>query len=332
MSERDTIVLSPTDLKYLLIDSLRVYSNDVIFLDGGNPYRFSINKREFFVLIKNVHESGANRLNEDECRIQISKSSNFNIALSSKNDVVVLGYFADQKVFTAWNPYQLRSRFNERDTVSVYSRFSVQERAVSAGIAVYVDTNGQHVISFKPEYLGLYLENVKTIHRLNESDLCKLIARSDALDNKDENGEVSLEGQRLTITHTRYVRDPLFRKKVYSAYRYGCAMCGIQLQLIEAAHIVPHAHKKGTDDIGNGICLCALHHTAYDQSLIYFDQNLNIKINDKKMQYLVKIGMDSGLHTLAGMHFEKIRVPDNHIHRPNLANIKLANDIRGIEN
>ena len=42
MSVKDTIILDPKDLKYLLIDSLRLYSDNVVFLDGTNPYRFSI--------------------------------------------------------------------------------------------------------------------------------------------------------------------------------------------------------------------------------------------------------------------------------------------------
>ena len=48
----------------------------------------------------------------------------FNEALNSKKDVVVLGYFADERVFTAWNPFLMRERFNSRDTISLYSRFS----------------------------------------------------------------------------------------------------------------------------------------------------------------------------------------------------------------
>ena len=108
-------------------------------------------------------------------------------------------------------------------------------------------------------------------------------------------------------------------------------MCGISLKLVEAAHIVPHSHEKGTDDISNGICLCALHHTAYDQSLVYFDEELNIKINKKKLEYLEKVGLDSGYRKLQELLFDKISLPDNLAMRPNTENIRLANQIRGIE-
>ena len=50
----------------------------------------------------------------------------------------------------------------------------------------------------------------------------------------------------------------------------------------------------------------------------------------KKLDYLVKIGRDSGLFTLQIIQFEYLKIPDNHLHRPNIQNINLANEIRGI--
>jgi len=330
MSVRNTIILNHSDLKYLLIDSLRLYSDNVVFIDGNNPYRFSINKKTFYVLIKNVHESGDGRSNQDECRIQIAKTGNFNEALNTKTDVIVLGYFADEKVFTAWNPYLMRDRFNQKQTISLYSRFSVQKQAAVNKIATYRDKNEQSVISFLPDYLGLYLENLSNIHLLNDGELLALVNQSDTLNAKNLDGELDFPEGHLTITHTRYKRDPRFKLIVYDAYNNKCAMCSIGLELIEAAHIVPHSHEKGTDEIGNGISLCALHHTAYDRSLIYFDDEFNIHINQSKMEYLEKMGLDSGFRKFQGLAFDKIQLPTNHILRPNVENIKLANQARGI--
>lgn len=332
MSKRNTTILNRYDLKYLLIDSLRLYSDNVIFIDGNNPYRFSINKKTFYVLIKNVHESGEGRGNQDECRIQISKSKGFNEALNSKHDVIVLGYFADEKIFTAWNPYQLRDRFNQKQTVSVYSRFSKQREAAINDISSYRDSKKQSVLSFKPDYLGLYLENLSQIHLLSDKELLELVKESNKSNFEDFAGEISFEEEKLTITHTRYKRNPKFKDYIYDAYNNKCAMCGIQLELIEAAHIVPHAHQLGTDDVNNGISLCVLHHKAYDRSLIYFDEKFKIFINEKKMEYLEKVGKDAGFRKFQALSFDELRLPNNHILRPNTSNIKLANRIRGIEN
>lgn len=330
MSVRNTLILNHSDLKYLLIDSLRLYSDNVVFIDGNNPYRFAINKKTFYVLIKNVHESGEGRGNQDECRIQVAKSQNFNDALNSRNDVIVLGYLADEKVFTAWNPILMRDRFNQKQTISLYSRFSVQRQAVLQGISSYRDTLGQSVLSFKPDYLGLYLENLSNIHLLEDNELTILINRSDSLNKESQSGEYDSHEGHLTITHERYIRDPGFKTLVYRAYENRCAMCGIQLELVEAAHIVPHSHEKGTDEISNGISLCTLHHAAYDRSLIYFDEEYNIIINESKMEYLEKVGLDSGFRKFKALAFEKILLPANHLLQPNIQNIRLANQTRGI--
>lgn len=332
MSVKETIKLNRKDLRYLLLDSLRLYSDNVVFIDGNNPYRFSINKKTFYVLIKNTHESGKGRGNPDECRIQVSKSHNFNEALSSKNVVLVLGYFPDKNIFTAWNPYLMIERFNVKQTITLYSRFSIQKLAVEEKISLYKDNKGQHVISFTPNNLGLYLENIKSIHLLSETELKTLVDKSDSLNDTSIDGDLQTFHGVFTITHARQKRDPNFRKIVYRAYDKRCAMCGIQLELVEAAHIIPHAHEKGTDDITNGVCLCALHHTAYDRALIYFDEELNIIVNESKVKYLEKMGIDGGMRKFETLSFDKLNPPESYASQPGINNIKIANNSRGIFN
>lgn len=330
MSVRDTTILNPTDLKYLLIDSLRSYSDNVSFIDGRNPYRFSINKKTFYVMIKNVHESGEGRPNPNECRIQVAKSKNFNQALVSNYDVIVLGYFADYKVFTAWNPFMMRDRFNVKETISLYSRFSIQKRAKNYKVAVYRDNNNQSIISFKPDYLGLYLDNLDSIHAASDNELNELIIKSDLLNETNEDGKLETDQNHFTITHSRPKRDPKFSNKVNEAYGYRCAMCGIQLGLIDAAHIIPFADEKGSDDVSNGISLCALHHRAYDRALVYFNDDYKIIINEEKMSYLEKIGRDSGARKFERLSYDYIQIPKNDAFKPHLNNIVIANQIRGI--
>jgi putative restriction endonuclease len=332
MSVKETEILNKSDLKYMLIDSLRLYTDNVSYIDGNNPYRFSINKKEFYILIKNIHESGEGRKNQDECRIQVSKTRNFNPALSSKNDIIVLGYFADEKVFTAWDPYKMRSRFNEKQTVSIYSRFSIQRSASINKISLYIDNNEQNIISFKPEYLGLYLDNIDLIHYLDEQALLELVNKSDELNLLGENGEIEINSNKFNVSHSREptYRNPKFREMVYNAYNYRCAICGIQLELIEAAHIIPFSHPQGNDEVSNGICLCALHHTAYDKSLIYFDKEYKIHLNEEKVAYLEKVGLDSGIRKFENLQFDELKVPNNHYFVPNKNNIVIANKIRGI--
>ena len=331
MSTRDTKKLNPLDLRYLLIDSLRLYSDNVGFIGGSNPYKFSINNKIFFVYIVNIHESGEGRPNKDECRIQVSESKNFNEVLSSNNYSIILGYFPDEKVFTAWNPFITKKRLNKNKRISFYSKFSIQKMANINKISLFINRNKEHIISFRPEYLGLYLDNINSIHLLDEKKLINLANTSDDMDINDELGSVTVNDIDFTITHQRNKRNPKFRKIVNHAYNSKCAMCGIQLELVEAAHIIPHSHEKGTDDISNGISLCKLHHYAYDRGLIYFDSSFKIFFNDEKIDYLTKVNMDSGFRKFQKMSFDQINLPISSAFYPSIENINIANQLRGIE-
>ncbi len=65
-----------------------------------------------------------------------------------------------------------------------------------------------------------------------------------------------------------------FRSAVRNAYRSTCLFCGLRLVSpdvrvpgIDAAHIAAWAHYEA-DVVGNGLCLCKLHHWAFDQYLL----------------------------------------------------------------
>jgi putative restriction endonuclease len=64
-------------------------------------------------------------------------------------------------------------------------------------------------------------------------------------------------------------RDAAFREKVLEAYHFRCAVCGYDGRLgrqpmaIEAAHI-RWVQFGGPNQVGNGLCLCSLHHKLFD--------------------------------------------------------------------
>lgn len=331
MSSKDTIVLNPTDLRYLLIDSLKLYSDFSFFIKGSNPYYFSINKKSVYIFIRNTHSSGLGRNNPDECRIQINRTKEFLDALNSDALVFFLGYSDNYGTFTAWNPFLLKQRINKRQTISVYSRFSIQKKANAQGISVYEDDNDQKVISFLPEYLGLYIENYPEMHQSSEKILLDLIKKSDEIEETTNYGETALiEEEKFIVTKEREGRDPRFRRIVYDAYNKRCAFTGIQLDLVEAAHVVPYSNDQGTNDVQNGICLSPLHHKAYDNGLIYIDEDYNIKINEDKVKYLEKVGKDGGLKKFVDLQYDKMLLPQLESRWPSKRNIRLANTIRGI--
>lgn len=69
-----------------------------------------------------------------------------------------------------------------------------------------------------------------------------------------------------------------FSSQTKSAYGYRCAFSGLPLRdLLVGAHIVPDS-EGGVASVRNGICMSALHHTAFDAHLIGVDPDLCIHV------------------------------------------------------
>jgi len=81
-------------------------------------------------------------------------------------------------------------------------------------------------------------------------------------------------------------RDEGFRKGIRRIYGTRCAICGISLKSLkdkpetQSAHIYPK-ELDGSDDLRNGICLCHMHHWAFDAGWISLEDDLTIIVNEK---------------------------------------------------
>nr|WP_309237289.1 HNH endonuclease [Actinomadura sp. BRA 177] len=81
-------------------------------------------------------------------------------------------------------------------------------------------------------------------------------------------------------------RDPAFRLEVLEAYEYCCAFCGYDGWLngvavgLDAAHVRWRTYG-GPDQLGNGICLCALHHRLFDRGVVGLSEERAITVSRK---------------------------------------------------
>ena len=112
------------------------------------------------------------------------------------------------------------------------------------------------------------------------------------------------------------LRNPRFTYYVLSAYEYRCAICGIQLNLVEAAHIVPVRNNE-TDEITNGIALCHNHHSAFDKYLIIINTDYKIMLNPNQVKELKNLKQDSGLNELESLVNRSIFLPIEKKYYPN---------------
>ncbi|MFZ1043507.1 MAG: HNH endonuclease [Anaerolineales bacterium] len=128
---------------------------------------------------------------------------------------------------------------------------------------------------------------------------------------------------------SKKLRDVSFRKRVLTAYSFHCAACGIQLRLVEAAHIIPVNHDNSTDETRNGLALCALHHKAYDQALITVLDDYFLQVNHNQAAELQKQALSDGLAKFTKDLRPIIVLPPAVSDRPHAEYIRIANSIRG---
>jgi putative restriction endonuclease len=97
---------------------------------------------------------------------------------------------------------------------------------------------------------------------------------------------VLTEGRpRVEYRRSAVPRDDAFRRGVTDLYGFKCAVCGLGLRgpngsvEVQGAHIYPKA-LDGKDDLRNGICLCRLHHWAFDTGWFWLTDDCKIIVRD----------------------------------------------------
>ncbi len=244
---------------------------------------------------------------------------------------MVLGFSADAKAFSAWDPDRFLDRNPRAQRFSIYTRLSSMRMAVTRGFSTYLDTDGQNVINFRADLIGIYVENASVLHEAADEDLEELFeVHCKTPLGQPLHRSVEINRRRVTLTRIAYPRSPQFRQKVLEVYDHTCAMCGIQLDLVDAAHIVPHAHPKGHDAVSNGLALCALHHRSYDTGLLYVDGEYSIHLNSARAGHLRKIGRTEGLRRYKRQLRNQLHLPTEDKWVPSPENLILGNELRGV--
>ena len=73
---------------------------------------------------------------------------------------------------------------------------------------------------------------------------------------------------------------------VLDEYSNACAICGLQLSIVEGAHIIPVHDPRSRDERWNGICLCPNHHTLYDSRIVRVDGTGTVRVEYEDVNFL----------------------------------------------
>lgn len=134
--------------------------------------------------------------------------------------------------------------------------------------------------------------------------------------------ESMLGVRRYVAAYTiRRLHQTAFRETVITAYSTSCTLCRLRhRELLDAAHIIPDTEPMGDPVIQNGLCLCKIHHAAFDQNLVGIDSEYTIHVRD---DVLLESDGPMLLHGLQELHHKKMIVPSRHNDRPDPNRLEL---------
>ena len=119
--------------------------------------------------------------------------------------------------------------------------------------------------------------------------------------------EMSAAAVRARHVGSRLVRDSRFSRRVVDAYDGLCAMCGLDVGLVQGAHVYPVSAPGSHDEPWNGIALCGNHHLAFDKHLLGVRQDTAEIVFHETI--LAQMSASAAVASLVDGTFERLAEP-----------------------
>jgi putative restriction endonuclease len=128
-------------------------------------------------------------------------------------------------------------------------------------------------------------------------------------------GESALSIRRYVARKTlQRIHQTAFRSRVVAAYQCRCTLCRLgHKELLDAAHIVADKDPLGDPVVPNGLCLCKIHHAAFDANLIGVSADYRVKVQPSVLAETDGPMLQHGLKSLEG---SRIALPHRIQDRP----------------
>ncbi len=266
---------------------------------------------------------------KNEYRIQMTSVSS-PLELNPQGQTVLIGYEPNLKMFAGFD--LKRHRTFTAGSPSVQIDITTLRQALQDGIAFDRKDNNEIAVGLRADQFLNYMINAEDLHKLGgRKSTYELLtkAASTVEVTPVELETLPLERRRIVSTVNRMYRSANFREQVLNAYSKRCAITRMQLRLVEAAHILPVGAPGSVDHVCNGLSLAPTYHRAYDNGLIYLDDDYCMRVNPEKEKELISYNLDGGLPDLRAS-LGKIHLPSDPRQWPNTRLIKKANEFRNI--
>ena len=181
--------------------------------------------------------------------------------------------------------FDARRRIATDTRQSMFVKLSQLEQAVAVGWAEDTSTSGEAIYAFTPTMLPAYVEMLRNGVEIPAIGVSNVIAAA-GLTASTQN---STAAERARRAMTALVRNASFGRRVVDAFDGLCALCGIDSGLVEGAHVYPAEAPGSSDEIWNGIALCANHHTAFDRHLLWISpESRAVRVHDQLQRAAVE--------------------------------------------
>ena len=266
----------------------------------------------------------------DEYRIQMTSVTS-PLPLNPDGLTVLMGYHPDLRVFAGFDLQKHRTF--TAGSPSVQIDISALYDALQHGLSFTTKGNDEIAVGVRPDQFINYCINAHSLHLYGaENKFAEALKKASKLQDILPEDIESLAADRKQIVQNvrRYSRDANFRKLVINAYDARCAVTRIQLRLVDAAHILPVPSEESSDRVSNGLALSPTFHRAYDNCLIYLDEDYIMRLNEEKAEELKACNLIGGLERFCSFLNKRIHLPIDPQQRPRKEYIKKANIYRRI--
>jgi putative restriction endonuclease len=284
--------LRKIDLLARFEDGVRLSGWNLLYLSNkdDHPARYRIFRDGKDIVVRvfiwNITPGGRANL-KNEYRIQNTGPKEIQPEIGARN--LILGWWNDVGVFAGWDIREHVGPVSSSPSMQI--KEPALRQALLTGFSAYINQKGETAIAFQPSFIGTYIEFLEALHDSGkipeEAAILEKISEDPGKVGENEIDNDVAEKRKFAVHSTkRALRALDFGRRVLGAYGHQCAMCGMQLRLIDSAHILPVAHEDSTDQTSNGVALCALHHRAYDRGFVAFDHLFKVGINEKMLKVL----------------------------------------------
>lgn len=275
------------------------YSGVLISPYRQQPRRFSLVSPESSETILTVYiwtlTFGGRPQLANEYRIQMTSVTS-PLDIPGDGPALLLGYDPALDLFAGFDLN--RHRTFTTGSPSVQIDIEAVKRAQNEGLSFHRKSNDEIAVGIRPDQLINYALNAESLHRYGrEGNLLRLLGKavSQRQVTPEEIRTLSADRRRVIQAVSRLSRLGSFRLQVLFAYGSRCAVTRVQLRLVDAAHILPVGAPDSSDDVRNGIALAPTYHGAFDNGLIYLDDEFRMQLNTQAIGKLERQSLNGGL-------------------------------------